>query len=251
MLMDHLANVKLQKEEEAWALSRQLKELNATLRESVARQQALEDELELRLGQIDELRRQQSTKHRLETLDDWKALTQQLQADRKRLEGEVEGLKGERVKLLAELRRQVLPTTEEGASSAGGGAMVPSGGAAAASGEEGTSPGALALLSSAGLGAHGGGEVGPEAAAQEALRAELAAMRQRCEQLELKNRRSELEVQRLREQVRRSDGLLQSGGRGGGGGLLYSLGSVLTLGFFSGGSSSSPKRRAQHPVLQV
>ena len=237
--MDHLTRVKLEKEETA----SQLKELNTSLRESVARQQALEDELELRLGQIDELKRQQSTKHRLETLDDWKALTAQLQVDRKRLEEEVEGLRGERTKLLAELRRQVLPTTEVG--------QPPS---AAAGGGGGTSPGALALLSSAGLGAHGGGEVGPEAAAQEALRAELAAMKQRCAQLELRNRRSELEVQRLREQVRRSDGLLQSVARGGGGGLLYSLGSVLTLGFFTGGSSSSsssPKRRVQHPVLQV
>lgn len=154
----------------------------------------------------------------------------------------MEGLKGERGKLLAELRRQVLPTTEEGGEAAGAGA-----------GGGGGEPGALALLSSAGLGAHGGGEVGPEAAAQEALRAEVAALKQRCQQLELQSRRGELEVQRLREQVRRSDGLLQSGGRGGGGGgLLYSLGSVLSLGFFGGGGSSSPKkRRAQHPVLQV
>lgn len=47
--MQHLAKVKLEKEEEAWALSSQLKELNRTLRESLGRQQALEDEL-VRIG---------------------------------------------------------------------------------------------------------------------------------------------------------------------------------------------------------
>lgn len=45
MLMQHIAKIKLEKEEEAWALSSQLKEVNSTLRESLARQQALEDEL--------------------------------------------------------------------------------------------------------------------------------------------------------------------------------------------------------------
>lgn len=43
--MQHIAKVKLEKEEEAWKLSSQLKGLNRTLRESLAQQQDLEDEL--------------------------------------------------------------------------------------------------------------------------------------------------------------------------------------------------------------
>lgn len=45
LLMQHLAAVKLEKEEEAWKLSSQLKAVNATLRASLARQQELADEL--------------------------------------------------------------------------------------------------------------------------------------------------------------------------------------------------------------
>ncbi len=45
LLMHHLANVKLEKEEEAFALSTQIQAVNRSLQDSVARQQELEDEL--------------------------------------------------------------------------------------------------------------------------------------------------------------------------------------------------------------
>jgi hypothetical protein len=45
LLMQHLAKVKLEKEEEAYALSSQIKAVNHSLKESIARQQELEDEL--------------------------------------------------------------------------------------------------------------------------------------------------------------------------------------------------------------
>jgi len=45
LLMHHLAKVKLEKEEEAFALSTQIQAVNRSLQDSVARQQELEDEL--------------------------------------------------------------------------------------------------------------------------------------------------------------------------------------------------------------
>ncbi len=239
MVLEHLKDVKLQSEERLYALSTELKQVTYTLQESTQRQARLEDELDFRQSQIEELRRQQSQKHRLEVLDDWKALVGQLQADRKRLEGEVDRLRGERVRLAMELRKHT-----------GGGAGKDE------NGEEEAAARLLQLAS----GVNGGGEVEGEGGGDllllqdpAELRRELLRLRTQCQALELQKRRSDLEVQRLREQVRRSDGILQALGRaaggGSGGGLLYSL-----LGFFggAGGKRSSPRLRAtQHPVIQV
>lgn len=96
MLVEHLGNVKVAAEEAEFKLKQRIKQLEATLGEYEAQAQDYEDELDLARSTIQELKTQQSKKWRLEALDDWKALVNQLQADRKRLQGELEALRGRR-----------------------------------------------------------------------------------------------------------------------------------------------------------
>ena len=198
------------------------------MEEAHKRQAQLEDELDFRQSQLEELRRQQSQKHRLEALDDWKALVQQLQADRKRLSEEVDRLQGERRLLIVELRKHLGETGKTGA--------------------EGSSSNAdddRQLLRA--LAVNGGGVIAGDAEAlllsEEQWAAEMRRLRKHCERLDLENRRSQLEIQRLREQVRRNDGLLQAWGRAAG-----TLGNYF--GLFGGGGVSGVKRM-NHPVIQV
>ena len=106
-VLEHLKNIKLESEERVFTLKSQLQARGSELEEAHKRQAQLEDELDFRQSQLEELRWQQSQKHRLEALDDWKALVQQLQADRKRLSEEVDRLRGERRLLIVELRKHL------------------------------------------------------------------------------------------------------------------------------------------------
>jgi hypothetical protein len=100
---------------------------------------------------------------------------------------------------------------------------------------------------------NGGGEVEEEDLGldgdPEKIKQEMERLRKANSELELQNRRSALELQRLREEVRRADSLLQRGGGGGFGcgGLLYSLGSY----FFTRKSSRQTGNRRSGPVIQV
>ena len=228
-VLEHLKNIKLESEERVFTLKSQLQARGSELEEAHKRQAQLEDELDFRQSQLEEVRRQQSQKHRLEALDDWKALVQQLQADRKRLSEEVDRLRGERRLLIVELRKDL--------GEAGG-----KNGSEESSSNEDDDRQTLRALA-----VNGGGVIAGEADAllllEEQGSEEMRRLRKHCERLELENRRSQLEIQRLREQVRRDDGLLQAWGRAAG-----TLGNYF--GLFGGGGVSGVKRM-NHPVIQV
>lgn len=227
-VLEHLKNVKLESEERLFAMKAQLQARASQVEEAQKRQAQLEDELDFQQSQLEELRRQQSRKHRLEALDDWKALVQQLQADRKRLGDEVDELRSERRLLIAELKKHLGETTKNRET-------------------ESSSIDVDDRQLVKALAVNGGGAIAGEADAllllegQEA--GDLRRLRKHCEMLELQNRRSQLEIQRLREQVRRDDGLLKAWGRAAG-----TLGNYFGL---FGGSGMRTVKKVNHPVIQV
>ena len=227
-VLEHLKNIKLETEERLFAMNAQLQARASQVEEAQKRQAQLEDELDFQHSQVEELRRQQSRKHRLEALDDWKALVQQLQADRKRLGDEVDRLRGERMLLIAELKKHLGEATKNGEAESSFIEVDD-----------------RQLIKS--LAVNGGGAIAGEAGALLLLKEQgsedLRRLRKHCEMLELQNRRSQLEIQRLIEQVRRDDGLLKAWGRAAG-----TLGKYF--GLFGGGGMRTAKKM-NHPVIQV
>jgi len=223
-ILEHLKNTKLEYEERIFALNAKLKAMKSVVKESDIRQAQMEDELDFRKSELEELKRQQLQKHRLERLDDWKALVQQLQADRRRLGEEVDHLQKEKQLLVMELKEH---EQEKGKTSS---SIFHDHLHCEMDGVRGSG------------GRHSEYEAKFSLPRDELAFEEVRFLQERVEVLENKNRRAHVEIKRLLEQVRRRDGLLQAWGR-----VAGSLGNYLRL--FSGNGTTF--RGINHPVIQV
>ena len=159
----------------------------------------------------------QKTKHRIETLDDWKIMCEQLKRDRSRLEDEVDALKTERVRLVSELAKTRERAIEERHHLDGNDGAV-------------ASPSSTTAAAVSSLMEHGD------------LRLELERLKRHADNLEREKRISEAELKRLRRDVH--DVLIGHDKGSGGMSLIYSI----VQGFWG------VKERSYHspyPVMQV